>query len=192
MNPFSPQRGMRSAPKGRPKNAILTATSQKKPKHGPDTDNFIKKLSPPPIMPDLNLSEMFGDFDSVTNESTLTPDRPESISKWRAENCNYDSHISPMQKKPKTGADSENFNKKLSPPQNEISEVHDSMGDFDFEILTPLTNDDLNLDDDLLLSFISPPNPQINAAAPNVRFNQQNAIALAKKSPPIFMFMVAL
>jgi hypothetical protein len=107
-------------PKGRLKNAILTATSQKKPKHGPDTDNFIKKLSPPPIMPDLNLSEMFGDFDSVTNESTLTPDRPESISKWRAENCNYDSHIPPMQKKPKTGAESENFIKKLSPPQNEI------------------------------------------------------------------------
>ena len=64
-----------------------------------------------------------------------------------------------MQKKPKTGADSENFNKKPSPPQNEISEVRDSMGDFDFEIWTTLTNDDLSLDDDQLLSFISPPNP---------------------------------
>ena len=81
-----------------------------------------------------------------------------------------------MQKKPKTGADSENFNKKLSPPQNEISEVHDSMGDFDFEILTPLTNNDE--------VWMTIPNPQINAAAPNVRFNQQNAIALAKISPP--------
>ena len=97
-----------------------------------------------------------------------------------------------MQKRPKTGADSENFNKKLSPPQNEISEVHDSMGDFDFEILTPLTNDDLNLDDDLLLSFISPPNLKLMLLRPMSDSTNKMQSHWQKKLPPTLMFMVAL
>jgi len=44
-------------------------------------------------MSGFNWSEMFGDSDSDTNESILTPERHALSSKKKAKKCNFDSHI---------------------------------------------------------------------------------------------------
>lgn len=129
-----------------------------------------------------NTSNLFGDSDSDSDETVWSLEMHGKNLKSKTPSINYDSHNSPMQKKQKY-ANLKDPNSKLSPPKNENFGVQDSPKDFDFTF-SPLSNVDFGVDDNLLVSFMSPPNAPIQDTMPNVRYNQQNAIALAKNFAP--------